>query len=304
MDEPNVCATNKNVYITYRVTDVWLCLLIQANEYERQTYTVTNTMTNGVPNEDKVIMCQDHIAGFDVVYIDGKGNRKPLPRNHILPIHDKVPDADPYVHYIMDNPRTIRFMWQLNGVRYFIPEPNSSFEITIYTCHGKSANAPSYQAQDERQPSVISASNKYTNNANVTKEAFVISGCIGGTDIGSVETVRRETIEAYNTANVLSTDHDIDEWFKTFYFKNVLYPYFFKRRDDPWCRTWSGYLALTRNDNYIYKTNTLHANISYEELYNNANNTVTNNEIIIPPGWVWVYTDDTRYERDMYTVVH
>ena len=303
MDEPNVCATNKNVYITYRVTDVWLCLLIQANEYERQTYTVTNTMTNGVPNEDKVIMCQDHIAGFDVVYIDGKGNRKPLPRNHILPIHDKVPDADPYVHYIMDNPRTIRFMWQLNGVRYFIPEPNSSFEITIYTCHGKSANAPSYQAQDERQPSVISASNKYTNNANVTKAAFVISGCVGGTDIGSVEPVRRETIEAYNTANVLSTDHDIDEWFKTFYFKNVLYPYFFKRRDDPWCRTWSGYLALTRNDNYIYKTNTLHANISYEELYNNANNTVTNNEIIIPPGWIWVYTDDTRYERDMYTVV-
>ena len=302
-DEPNVCATNKGVYITYRVTEVWLCLLIQANEYERQVHTVMNTMTNGVPNEDKVIMCQDHIAGFDVTYIDGKGNRKPLPRNHILAIHDKVPDADPYVHYIMDDPRTIRFMWQLNGVRYFIPEPNSSFEITIYTCHGKSANAPSYHPKDDKQPSVIAASNKYSNNANVTKAAFVISGCVGGTDIGSVETVRRETIEAYNTANVLSTDHDIDEWFKTFYFKNILYPYFFKRRDDPWCRTWSGYLALTRNDNYIYKTNTLHANLSYEELYNNADNTVTENEIIIPPGWVWIYTDDKKFERDMYTVV-
>lgn len=302
-DEPNVCATNKDIYITYRVTDVWLCLLIQANEYERHVYTVANTMTNGVPNEDKVISLQDHIAGFDVVYIDGKGNRQPLPRNHILPIHDKVPDGNPYVHYIMDNPRTIRFMWQLNGVRYFIPEPNSSFEITIYTCHGKSANAPSYKPQDDKQPSVIAASNKYSNNANVTKAAFVISGCLGGTDIGSVETVRRETIEAYNTANVLSTDHDIDEWFKTFYFKNILYPYFFKRRDDPWCRTWSGYLALTRNDNYIYKTNTLHANISYEELYNNSNNTVSSNEIIIPPGWIWIYTDDQRYERNLYTVV-
>lgn len=302
-DEPNVCATNKNVYITYRVANPWLCLLIQANEYERHVYSVPNTMTNGVPNEDKVIMCNDHIAGIDVTYINGSGERFPLPRNHILAIHDTVPDGDPYVHYIMDNPQTIRFMWQLNGVRYFIPEPNSSFEITVYTCHGKSANAPSYKPTDGKQPSVISSSNKYTNNANVTKAAFVISGCVGGTDIGSVETVRRETIEAYNTANVLSTDHDLDEWFKTFYFKNVLYPYFFKRRDDPWCRTWSGYIALNRNDDYVYKTNTLHALITYDELYNNANNNVSDNEIIIPPGWVWIYTNDTDNDRDRYVVV-
>ena len=302
-DIPNVCATNKNVYITYRVAGDWLCLLIQANEYERTVYTVPNTMTNGVPNEDKVIMCQDHIAGIDVTYIDPNGTRYPLPRNHILAIHDTVPDGDPYVHYIMDNPQTIRFMWQLNGVRYFIPEANSSFEITIYTCHGKSANAPSYKPVNGKQPSVIAAANRYTNNANVTKAAFVISGCVGGTDIGSAETVRRETIEAYNNANVLSTDHNIDEWFKTFYFKNVLYPYFFKRRDDPWCRTWSGYIALNRNDDYVYRTNTLHAKLTYEELYNNAHNTVSDNEIIIPPGWVWIYTNDTENDRDRYVVV-
>lgn len=301
MDEPNVCATNKRTYITYRVTDVWLCLMVQVNEYERSTYSVVNTMTNGVPNEDKVISCQNHIAGFDVTYIDGNGNRTPLPRNHILAIHDTVPDGDPYVHYIMDNQQTIRFLWQFNGSRYFIPEPNSSFEIVVYTCHGKSANAPNYK--NEKQPSVIAASNRFTNNANVTKAAFVIGGCVGGTDIGSVESVRRDTIEAYNTANVLSTDHDLDEWFKTFYFKNVLYPYFFKRRDDPWCRTWSGYIALNENDNYIYKTNTLHAHLTYRELYNNADNTVSKNEIIIPPGWVWVYTDDTYSERDKYVVV-
>lgn len=299
-DEANVCATNKNVYITYRVTDVWLCLLIQANEYERQVHTVVNNTTNGIPNEDKVIMCENHIAGFDVKYIDSKGNEQFLPRDHILAIHDTVSDNNPYVHYIMDNPQTIRFMWQLNGNRYFVPETNSSFEITIYTCHGKAANAPSYK--NEEQPNVITASNKYSNNANVMKAAFVISGCMGGADIGTVETVRRETIEAYNTANVLSTDHDIDEWFKTFYFKNILYPFFFKRRDDPWGRIWSGYIALTDNDDYVYRTNTLHAQIPYEVLYNNANNTVSNNEIIIPPGWIWTYITDTTDHQHLYTV--
>lgn len=299
-NEANVCATNKNVYITYRVTDVWLCLLIQANEYERQTHTIVNNTTNGIPNEDTVIMCENHIAGFDVKYIDGKGNEQSLPRDHILAIHDTVSDNNPYVHYIMDNPQTIRFMWQLNGNRYFVPETNSSFEITIYTCHGKSANAPSYK--NEEQPQVITASNKYANNANVMKAAFVISGCLGGTDIGTVETTRRETIEAYNTANVLSTDHDIDEWFKTFYFKNILYPFFFKRRDDPWGRIWSGFIALTDNDDYIYRTNTLHAEVPYEVLYNNNDNTVSNNEIIIPPGWIWTYITNTKDHQHLYTV--
>ena len=302
-DQPNVCATNKGNYLTYRVTETWLCILIQANEYERHVYNFVNTMTNGVPNEDEVITCQDHIAGIDVTYIDAKGGRHPLPRNHILAIHDTVPDGDPYVHYIMDNPQTIRFMWQFNGSRYFIPEANSSFEIIIYTCHGKSANAPAYKPVNGKQPSVISASNKYTNNANVTKAVFVISGCLGGSDIGSVETVRRETIEAYNNANVLSTDHNLDEWFKTFYFKNVLYPYFFKRRDDPWCRTWSGYLALNDNTNYVYRTNTLHARLTYDELYNNADNTVSENEIIIPPGWLWTYTENEVNDEDRYVVV-
>ena len=54
-DIPNCVAVNKNVYITYRVTDVWLCLCVTASEYERQSYVVTNNMTNGIPNADKVI---------------------------------------------------------------------------------------------------------------------------------------------------------------------------------------------------------------------------------------------------------
>lgn len=298
-NDANVCATNKNIYLTYRVTDVWLCILVQANEYERQTHIVINNTTGGIPNEDKVIMCDNHIAGFDVKYIDSKGNSQFLQRDHILAIHDSVTDNDPYVHYIMDNPQTIRFMWQLNGNRYFVPETNSSFEITIYTCHGKAANAPDYK--NEEQPKVITSSNRYANNANVMKAVFAISGCVGGSDIGTTETIRRETIEAYNTANVLSTDHDLDEWFKTFYFKNILYPYFFKRRDDPWGRIWSGYIALNNDYDNVYRTNTLHGKLSYEELYNNAGNSISNNEIIIPPGWVWVYGTENNWTVVPYT---
>ena len=299
MDSVNVVAKNKNVYIMYRVTDIWLCMFVQASEYEREVHTVVNNMTNGIPNEDKVITCNNHIAGFDVKYIDGEGNEQFLPRDHILPIHSNVKDNKPYIHYIMDNPQTIRFMFQLDGNKYFVPKLNSSYEITIYTCHGESANFTAFK--NDEQPQVITASNKYSNNANVMKAAFVISGSLGGTNIGTTETVRRETIESYNTANVISSDHDIEEWFKTFYFKNILYPFFFKRRDDPWGRIWSGYLALKDSDDYVFRTNTLHCKIPYQLLYNNNDNTVTNNEIIIPPGWVWTYGDENRYTVTPYT---
>lgn len=291
MDELNVVATNKDRYITYRVTSKWLCLFIQVNEYKRTKYVVMNNTSNGIATTDKVITCTGHICGFDIKYVDSEGNGQWIPHDHILPIHANVKDGDPYVHYVMDNPQTIRFMFQLDGSKYFTPKIGSSFEIYVYTCHGEAANFNNWD-NEKSQPRVIAKTNKYSNNANVLKACFVLAGgSQGGTNIGTVETTRRETIEAYNTVNVLSTDHDLDEWFKTFYFKNVLYPYFFKRRDDPWGRIWSGYLALKDDDDYIYRTNTLHAHIPYEILYKNNDNTVTDNEIIIPPGWTWSYKD-------------
>jgi hypothetical protein len=296
-NDQNSIATNKNTYIMHRVTDKWLCLMIQANEYERSSYTIVNTSMNGIPNPDTVVSCTGHICGFDIKYIDSEVRKTGIPKyiakNHILPIHAMVKDMDPYVHYIMDNPQTIRFMWQLNGSKYFVPEVNSTFEIIVYTSHGSAANFTAFNNTD--QPNVIASTTKYSNNGNVLKAAFVISGSVGGTDIGNSETVRRETIQAYNTANDISSDHDLDEWFKTFYFKNVLYPFFFKRRDDPWGRLWSGYIALKDDDDYVFRTNTLHGLISYKVLYENNDNTVTNNEIIIPPGWIWQYATGNDY---------
>ena len=293
MDQMNSIAVNKDPYILYRVSETWLCLFVKCSEYERETHIVVNNMTNGIPNEDTLITCKDHIAGFDIKYIDGSGNEEYIPHDHILPIHSDVKDQNPYVHYIMDSPKTIRFMYQLNGTRYFVPKLNSSYEITVYTCHGEAANFESFKIDE--QPGVITSSSKYSNNGNVMKAAFVISGSKAGTNIGTIETTRRETIEAYNTANVISSDHDIEEWFNTFHFKNVLYPFFFKRRDDPWGRIWSGFIALKDASDEVFRTNTLHAKIPYQQLYSNAkgsSGTFSTNEIIIPPGIAWVYTQD------------
>lgn len=299
MDEGNFVAKNKNRYIVYRVTETWLCLFITVSEYTRTRYVVTNNMTSGLPNEDYLINIDNHICGFDIDYIDPDGNRTRLRRDHILPIHGDVKDLEPYIHYIMDNPNTIRFMFQMCGNRYFVPAVNSQFEITVYTCHGLAAN---FNDTPTEQPSVLTATTRYPNNANVPKAAFVISPSLTGVDIGTTETVRRETIEAYNTANVISTDHDIDEWFKTFYFKNIVYPYFFKRRDDPWGRIWSGYLALTDEEDNVFMTNTLHGKIYYYDLYQNEEDIITKNEVIIPPGWVWKYGDENRYTVTPITV--
>ena len=177
-NDQNSIATNTNTYIMHRVTDKWLCLMIQANEYERSSYTIVNTSMNGIPNPDTVISCTGHICGFDIRYIDSEARKTGIPKyiakNHILPIHSTVNDMDPYVHYIMDNPQTIRLMWQLNGSKYFVPEVNSTFEIIVYTSHGSAANFTAFDNTD--QPNVIASTTKYANNGNVLKAAFVISG--------------------------------------------------------------------------------------------------------------------------------
>lgn len=296
-DEQNSIAINKKPFILYRTSGTWLHLFVKMSEISRQTHVVVNNMTNGIPIEDKVITCSDQIAGFEVKYIDGRGNGQYLDRDHILPIHSDVKDQQPYIHYIMDSSNTIRFMFQKNGNRYFVPQLDSSFEITIYTCHGEAANFDSFKVNES--VSVITSMTKYANNGNVQKTAFVTSGSEGGTNIGTVETTRRETIEAYNTANVISSDHDIYEWFKTFFFKHILYPFFFKRRDDPWGRIWSGFMALTDLDGEVFRTNTLHAKIPYRLLYANNDNIISNDEIIIPPGWAWVYDDP---DENRYTI--
>jgi hypothetical protein len=295
----NVVAVNKNKYIVYRVTDNWLCLFVKASEYKRTKYLVTNSSTNGIPNEDYLIQIKDHICGFDVTYIDTDGTRTPLRQDHILPIHGDVSDLQPYVHYIMDNTNTIRLMFQMAGTRFHIPKMNSQYEIIVYTCHGAAAN---FTSAPDVQPNVINATTNYPNNGNVMKAGFIVSGSLGGTDIGNANTVRRQTIEAYNTANVISTDHDVDEWFKTFYFKNILYPYFYKRRDDPWGRLWSGFLALKDDNDDVYRTNTLNGVIPYSVLEKNGNG-FSNNEIIIPPGWVWTYQSDSRYNIEPITLI-
>lgn len=296
-DEQNSIAINKKPYILYRTSSEWLHIFVAMSEIERQTHTIVNNMTNGIPNDDYVITCQNHIAGFDIKYVDGDGNEQYLDKDHVLAIHSDVKDQLPYVHYIMDSPQTIRFKFQMNGNRYFVPKLNSSFVVTIYTCHGEAANFTAFNTQES--VSIITSTNKYTNNGNVQKTAFVMSGSMGGTNIGTNETVRRETIEAYNTANVISSDHDIEEWFKTFFFKNILYPFFFKRRDDPWGRIWSGFIALKDTDDEVFRTNTLHGLIPYHILYKNSDNIISpnGNEIIIPPGWAWVYhnTQANRY---------
>ena len=297
MDEHNFIAVNKNPYILYRTSSTWLHLFVKMSEYTRQKHIVVNNMTNGIPNADAVITCQNHIAGFEVKYIDGVGNSQYLDRDHILPMHSDVKDQGAYVHYIMDSPNTIRFVFQRNGNRYFVPQMNSSFEITVYTCHGEAANFSAFKTDES--VSIITSTNKYSNNGNVQKTAFIMSGSMAGTNIGTIETTRRETIEAYNTANVISSDHDIYEWFKTFFFKRILYPFFFKRRDDPWGRIWSGFLALTDENGDVFRTNTLHATIPYRILFKNNDNIISKNEIIIPPGWAWIYNNP---EANRYTV--
>jgi hypothetical protein len=117
--------------------------------------------------------------------------------------------------------------------------------------------------------------------------ALCYGGSNSGTDRGDIELLRDDIIMAYNTVNVLTTDHDLDLWFNNFAKRYNTKAHFFKRRDDPSGRLFSQFIAITDNS-YVYPTNTLTILVNNDQ-FDFINE---NKEFIIKPGHLWEYADD------------
>ena len=135
--------------------------------------------------------------------------------------------------------------------------------------------------------------------------ALCYGGSVGGLDRGNIELLRDDVILAHNTANVLTTDHDLQMWFNRYAKRYGSRAEFYKRRDDPTGRLFSQFVAIM-NDTYVYPTNTLSIEVSQDEFdfINNDSNGI-NKEFIIKPGHIWEYADkDGEICRDKVRMVH
>ncbi|MDE7347048.1 MAG: hypothetical protein K2N48_09980, partial [Muribaculaceae bacterium] len=256
---------------------------------------VDNLVTS---NRDITIRWSNQIAGIDITYITPQGERIPMKKK---PQYTQ-PDSDPFVWYRYDGDNAMTLMFSSNKA-YFIPAFNSKIETVVYTCRGKAANFDTYDRK--AGVPVERVGDRFDYNSNTRMVGLCYSGAVGGADRGNIEELRRDIIMAYNTANVLSTDHDLRLWFEKYARVYNTRAEFFKRRDDPSGTLFSQFVAIVDDANYVYPTNTLTIDVKESECdYVNRDAEDQSQEFIIKPGHLWEYADeDGKVVRDRVRMV-
>jgi hypothetical protein len=274
----SIAVTNNRFIKNILYNNGWLVLFVTLQEVERIVLEETvsdNTVTSA---SDIEINWDNHLAGIDVTYISPTGERLPMKKKIVY----SDPEVTPYIYYKFSDDNQIKCTFT-ETPNYFRPAFNSKIEFTLYICHGASANFDLFDGQT--QVIVEKTGDKYEYNVETNIVAYCCSGSALGTDRKDLEMLRDDVKVAYNTANVISTDHDLDEWFNNFAMRYNTKAYFFKRRDDPSGRLFSQFMAIT-NNSYIYPTNTLNIEVS-ENQFDFVD--ISSNEFILKPGHLWKY---------------
>jgi hypothetical protein len=285
IDEVNSISDITNKYVKHQVSSVnWLVLFLNLREFDRKVIETSITDNLVTTNSDITLKWNRQIAGFDLIYITPQGERLSMTKKNQY----TSAEVDPFAWYRFYNDNTIILSFTSNK-GYWTPSFNSKVEATIYTCNGESANFDEYDRQSGIP--VQKSSDRYEYNASTKMVALCYSGSSGGMDKGDIETLRNDVILAHNTANDLSTDHDLQLWFESNADLYGTKSEFFKRRDDPTGRLFSQFVAIT-NNTYVYPTNTLSIRVEQSQFdFINSDADGVNNEFIIKPGHLWEYDD-------------
>lgn len=298
MSEDNSMSGITNKYVKHQTTSIgWLVLFLELKEFDRKIETNTISDNLVTTNSDIKLRWTRQIAGIDIMYITPHGERLPMKIKNQYTNEEVGPFA--WYRFFDDNTMLLSFS---NNKGYFSPAFNSKIESTIYTCRGSAANFDSYDRK--AGVPVQKTGEKYSYNANTRMVALCYGGSTGGIDKGDLDLLRTDVILAYNTANVLITDHDLQMYFNRYAKRYGTKAEFFKRRDDPNGTLFSQFVAITDNT-YVYPTNTLTIDVSQEQFdFVNNDSSGINQEFIIKPGHLWEYDDrDGEVCRDRLRMV-
>ena len=288
IDETNSISDITSKYIKHQVSSInWLVLFVTLKEYNRKTDSKSITDNLVTTNSDIEIRYSGQIAGLDLVYITPSGERTPMK----LKTQYTDPEIEPFAWYRFKSDNIIILSFSSNS-GYFSPAFNSKVEWTVYTCIGGDAN---FDIFDNRTGLAIQKTgNRFSYNASTKMAALSYDGSVDGVNKGDIEQLRMDTKLAFNTVDVLSTDHDLDLWFQRYAGRYKTKVKFFKRKDDPSGTLFSQFVSI--NDNtYVYPTNTLTLSVDQNQFdfINNDDNGI-NKEFIIKPGHLWEYDGDSK----------
>lgn len=262
--------------------DVTMRQVVRSIEY----HNIINNNKINLPVID--IPFTGQLAGFDVLYKtpDESGFNTQLKTQVIY----SQPTTTPFCFYQLYDDNTLRISFNARDA-YFIPEYNSEIEVTLYISEGEKGNFDVYNGTNI---SITSETMTQLYSESILMGAKPLGSSLGGKDRTSIDELRALTVEGYRTALSLTTEPDLNYYFDDWKYRyGDSYIKFIKRRNDVYERIFGGFIVV-RNNDYVYKTNTLNIKLNLSDMINPEENIY-----MIEPGTVFEYTDNET--RDFIT---
>ena len=253
----------------------------QVNRYEMNDNVVDSTIIN-LPKY--IIEYDDYLANFEVFYKKSNSNVYTQLEKRML---GSSPSKDPFCYYraIDENRVEISFTSRDN---YFQPEYNSEINISYYTTSGESGNFLEYTGTSI---SVITSSEIYDYNNNITAFALPLSGSYNGKNPLSISEMKNIITEKFSTVDSYTNENDLQLYFNNFnnrFNSNIL---FLKKRDDIFERLFSAFVLLKDSTDEIYSTNTVKVELNPGDFDDEL---IQSDVFILKPGHVFKYKSNAR----------
>ena len=279
----------KNPYIKlsrsntgYLALTVTMHQCIRENIYET---IISNTKIN-FPIID--VKYEGKLCGFDVLYKspdDSDFNTQFV----TLPVYSQ-PLKQPFCYYQMADTASTQILRITFNSKdaYFMPDFNSEIKVILYITDGAEGNFEEYTGSNI---SITPNNETYSYNYPFDIATRTVGACEGGSDNLDAEALTALTVECYRTANALTTEDDLNEFFNNYKYRygdNVIK--FIKRRDDFDERLFSAFTIIQSGDK-IFKTNVLNLKMNIYEMTNSDKNI-----FMLEPGTLLTYDEsDDKY---------
>jgi hypothetical protein len=281
--------SNNDPYIKIRRSaDRYIALEIRCHQCVRQV-KYEDIITNSVVNYPVIdIPFDGNLAGFDIRYKLINETDDDYKQLKTLVIYSQ-PIDEPFCYYQLKDESTLRITFNSKD-EYYMPEYGTTLEITLYVTMAGDGNFDVYTGN---QISINNATdNPYVHITPYLASAKPLTASSGGRDKLTISELQSLAVMMYRTADALTTEHDLSEFFSNY---PILYDnseiLFIKRRNDIYERVYGAFILMKKND-YIYHTNTVDIDMNLANMDN-----VEKNIFMIHPGTLFTDVDNITYKR-------
>lgn len=268
-DTNNSISSINDTYIKIRrSSDGYISLELKCHQCVRNVVN-EDIITNNTINYPVIdIPFSSKLAGFDILY---RAPSQSVFNTQLSTLVEYAQPIDtPFCYYHLHDENTLRITFNTRD-DYFKPAYGSEIKVTLYETLGVDGNFDVYTGD---QINVVKSEDSRYDDNYITA-ARPMTSSAGGKDSIGIDGLQSLAVEGYRTANALTTDADLSE-----YFRNWKYHYndsdimFIKKRNDIYERIYSAFIVM-KKDNYIFKTNTMNMKMNLSEMKNPETNIFT-----------------------------